>query len=298
MTTSPRASSPRALSSVSRGVRLRRRAAAALVVVLGVVLLTTSAAHAASLTLTAPTRAFTTTKARCTNGPVTVTPTGTPTAGQYTQVRVSGITGTCATGAVRVATGIGSTWVQSFVSTSTTSVSAGQLTATGAAFTPPATASGRAFVVLDGWPVPATWTFTPPALPALSCQTFDQSGNPLTTPCTAVITGGSEWGNPLNTFYRGIRVTTTSATPVRWRVTITFTDTSVFPFVPQRISEGSGGDAQLVAAGSTCTPTPVVVMTGNPSHGQLNVSANNPAQFQIAGTRNGASYGTVVLNCA
>lgn len=288
----PRARTPRAL------VRLRRRAAAALVVVLGAVLLTTSAAHAASLTLTAPQRPFVTAKARCTSGPVTVTATGTPNAGQYTQVRVTGITGACATGAVRVATGSGSTWSQAYVSTSATAVSGGALTATGPAFTPPATASGKAFVVLDGWPVPATWTFTPAALPALSCQTYDASGNPLTAPCTATITGGSEWGSPLNTFYRGIRVTTTSTTPVRWRVTITFTDTTVFPFVPQRISEGSGGDALLVAGASTCTPTPVVVMTGNTANGQANVSASNPVQFQIAGTRNGASYGTVILSCA
>lgn len=279
-------------------VRLRRRLATALVVVLGAVLLSTSAAHAATLTLLAPKRPVLASAARCTNGPVTVTPAGTPVGGQYTQVRVSGITGTCATGAVRVATGSGSTWVQSFVSTSTTAVTAGQLTATGPAFSPPATASGKTFVVLNGWPVPATWTFTPPALPALSCQTFDDNGNPLSAPCTATITGGAEWGNPLNVFYRGIRVTTTSTTPVRWRVTISFADTSVFPFVPQRVSEGSGGDAQLVASVSTCTPTPVVVMTGNLAQGQGRVSASNPVQFQIAGTRNGASYGTVILSCA
>ena len=284
--------------ALTRRARARRRAAAAFVVVLGAVLLTTTAAHAASLTLTAPQRPVQAKVARCTSGPVTVTPTGTATGGQYTQVRVSGITGACATGAVRVATGSGSTWAQSFVSTSTTTVAAGQLTATGPAFTPPTTAAGKTFVVLDGWPVPASWTFTPPALPALSCQTFDASGNPLSVPCQATITGGSEWGSPLNVFYRGIRVTTTSTTPVRWRVTIRFTDTAVFPFVPEKISEGSGGDAMLVAASSTCTPTPVVVMTGSPSHGQLNVSAGSPAQFQIAGTRSGATYGTVVLSCS
>ncbi|GEM_PF-516004 len=290
MTTVPRAAAGRA--------RLRRRVAAALVVVLSLALVTTTVAHAANLTLTAPKRHYLTTKARCFNGPVTVTPTGTPSNGQYTQVRVSGISGACATGAVRVATGAGASWTQSFVSTSATAVASGALTATGTAFTPPDTSGGKAFVLLDGWPVPATWTFTPPSLPALSCQTFTPSGAPLTTPCQAVVTGGSEWGNPLNVFYRGIRVTTTSTTAVRWRVTIRFTDTSVFPFVPEKVAEGSGGDAQIVAGSSTCTPTPVAVLTGNPGHGQVSISANQPAQFQIAGTRNGASYGTVVLDCS
>lgn len=186
----------------------RHHPVVALLVVLAFAILSVAGAQAAGLSLTSPTRPSAKQLARCAPGPVTVSPTGTSTAGQFTQVAVSGISGSCTVGAVRVASGAAGAWTQVFVSSSSTAVSGGAFSATGTAFTPPVTTSGRAWVTLNGWPVPATWAYAPPAGPV-------SPGNGDT------VMPSIEWtlvtNNPVQVCFVAT-VSTSSATPVPWRL--------------------------------------------------------------------------------
>ncbi|UJP40954.1 hypothetical protein [Cellulomonas palmilytica] len=191
----------------TRARAVRRHPVVALLVVLAVAVMSVAGAQAAGLSLLAPTRPTAQQLARCAPGPVTVSPTGTATAGQFTQVAVSGVSGSCTVGAVRVASGAAGAWTQSFVSSSS-AISGGTFTATGAAFTPPVTANGRAWVTVNGWPVPATWTYAPPAGPV-------SPGNDST------VMPSIEWtlvtNNPVQVCFIAT-VSTTSTTPVPWQL--------------------------------------------------------------------------------
>lgn len=147
---------------------------------------------------------------RCAAGPVTVSPSGTPSAGQYTQVTVSGISGTCSAGQIAVVSSTGPYAVR-FSGAGT--ASGGTLVVPGAAFTPPATGSAIALVTIDGWKIPATWSYSPaPSYGALACYPADPS---VTASCAVEVTSWSLWEGG----YRvNFRVTTTSSTPLRWEV--------------------------------------------------------------------------------
>lgn len=168
--------------------------AAALVAFVLLVVATVVPAAAASLKVVGGTRAYGATAARCTNGPLTVSPTGTANAsGQYTSVKVTGITGTVCTGGrvILYRSAAPSTVLLSANGT----LSAGTLTATSSAFTPPASGGALAYVTLNGWAVPATWSFTPPA--GNRCEVRNANGSVDTTkPCS--ITGAPSfafWGS-------------------------------------------------------------------------------------------------------
>lgn len=199
----------------------QRRAIARLLMGLLIVCIgSTAVANAAGLTLVASgSRVFVTGQQRCGTGPLTVSPFGTPNgSGQYTQVRVSGINGTCSVGGVAV---IQSAAPYTVLFSAAGSVSGNAFTATSTAFTPPATAGGIALVSLDGWIVPATWSYTPPPPPppppptgAISCRPASAS---VTATCTANVTAWTFWG----TGYRvEFTITTTATTPFRWEVTL------------------------------------------------------------------------------
>jgi len=195
--------------------RLRRHhAVVALLVVLGLAVFTAAGANAAGLTLLAPQQPTAALLARCTTGAVTVRPAGTATAGQFTQVAVEGVSGACATGAVRVAAGASGSWSQAFVSSATAPVSGGSFTATGAAFTAPTSANGRAWVELDGWPVPATWEYAP----APTGPVHPGNGN--------TVMPQIEWtlvtNNPVQVCFV-VSVSTTSTTPVPWALEMDLT---------------------------------------------------------------------------
>lgn len=186
----------------------RRHPVVALLVVLALAVLSVAGAQAAGLSLMSPVRPTAKQLARCAPGPVTVSPTGTSSAGQFTQVAVSGLAGGCTIGAVRVASGSTGAWTQAFVSSSSSAITGGAFTATGPAFTPPVTGSGRAWVTVNGWPVPATWAYTPPAGPV-------SPGNGNT------VMPNIEWtlvtNNPVQVCFTAT-VSTTSTTPVPWQL--------------------------------------------------------------------------------
>lgn len=134
---------------------------------------------------------------------------------------------------------------------------------------------------------------------AIACQVVDGNGDPAQGSCVATKVSGTEWGYPTTDYFqRTIQVTTTSATPVRWRVTIRFTDASLFPFVPTKVWDQQGGDTVVVPGASSCSPTPTVVLEGNPGHGRQTVVAGGPVSFQIGGTRGSAGLsGALFLAC-
>jgi len=201
-------------------VRARRTAVAWLVAVLAVALLGLAPASASRLTLTAPARPSYATAARCGSATVTVVPDGpTGAGGTFTSVRVSGVPAGCSRGTVRVASRNGSTWTQVVAAQAAATVSSGTFTVTVPAFHAPGTGTGAAWVMLDGWPVAATWT-RPASSPT----------GPITPGTPTTVISSQDWtytdGYSLGTC-TVVTVTTTSATPVAWSVAV---DLAAAPF--------------------------------------------------------------------
>lgn len=183
----------------------RRTAAAALALVVAVSLLLVAPGSAARIELAAGgSLAFAHGAERCTDGPVTVTPSGTPQGGTFTEVTVSGITGDCAGGNVSVLEAQGLFHV---LFSGAGTVSGSTMTVTSAPFTPPATALGAVVVGLDGWVVPAVWEYEPPA---------DQG--PITPGDNVELVGEPAWDvtGVGNQFCVTTTVRGTSATPSPW----------------------------------------------------------------------------------
>lgn len=194
----------------------RARPLLALLLVLAVVVPAAARpASAAGLDLLAGRgRVWASTDVRCQGAPVAVT-TST-TSGAATTVRVTGVADACrdlpvvvslgdpARGSARVFRGEGR-------ATATTAV-------TGAAFTPSAQLVAR--VTVGGWPVPATWSWTPPAAPVGPVR----PGTPGTT--LSAVTWTLVTNNPVQACFT-VAVTTTSTTPVVWRVDL---DLNAAPF--------------------------------------------------------------------
>ena len=133
-----------------------RTFARALIGLLLVCIASTAVANAAGLDLVASgSPVYVTGDQRCGTGPLTVSPSGTPVGGQYTQVTVSWIVGNCSVGGVAVVMAAPPNTV---LFSGTGAVSGSSFTASSTAFTPPTTANGVAYVSLDGWIVPATWS--------------------------------------------------------------------------------------------------------------------------------------------
>ncbi|WP_421732299.1 hypothetical protein [Cellulomonas sp.] len=265
--------------------------ALAVVVVLLAFFATVAPASAARLTVASKARAYAMTTPRCTNGPLTVVPTGTANAqGQFTSVRVTGITGTaCTTGRVIM---YRSTAPATILFGATGTVSAGALTATSTAFTPPASAGGSVFVTLNGWAVPATWAYTPPPPPLLSCITPDD----LSVGCTATVSSGTAWGTPLSDYLGTVTISTTSRTAVRWQLTINLSDTTTIPFVTKSLKDGQGGLVLIGTSGCSANPRTVTVQ-GTPAWNPYQtVVAGRSPQMELHGYSTPQS-GATLINC-
>jgi hypothetical protein len=204
---------------VSRTLRPRTAGLVLAVLVLVVLVLGTGVAHAARLTAVGPARPYAAALARCATGPATVAPTGTPVAGKYSQVVVTGLSGTCTAGRVLLATTAGTLLLDG-----TGTVSAGRFTATAATpFVPPTASGARVYVSVGTWPVAATWappTPTSPVYPGPDGTAFDTS---VTWDLKNATSGQQACFT--------IRVTTQSTTPITWSAYI---DTSRAPFNGQR----------------------------------------------------------------
>ncbi|WP_273652348.1 hypothetical protein [Cellulomonas fimi] len=197
------------------------------VLVLVVAVLATGVASAARLSLTTPGQPYGTAVQRCATGPAAVAASGTPVGGQYTQVTVSGLGGTCTTGRVILATSAGTVLLDA-----TGTLAAGTFTATTTTpFSAPTATTARVFVAGDGWPVSATWT--PPAASGPVYPGPD--GSAFDTTVTWDLTNATSGQQACFT----IRVTTRSTTPIVWSAWI---DTTQAPFNGARTGYSLQGD--------------------------------------------------------
>ena len=197
------------------------------VLVLVVVVLGTGVASAARLVLAPSGRPYAAALARCATGPATVAPSGTAVSGRYTQVTVTGLSGTCATGRVILATSAGAVLLDG-----TGTVAGGAFTATTTtSFTAPTESTARVFVAGDGWPVAAAWS--PPA--AAGPVYPGPDGSAFDTTVTWDLTNATSGQQACFT----IRVTTRSTTPIVWSA---YVDTTQAPFNGARTGYSLQGD--------------------------------------------------------
>jgi len=266
----------------------RRLAVSAVVALVCLAVAGLSTAGAASLRLVGGTSPYDQTGPRCTAGPAVVTPTGTSTGGQYTQVRVTGLTGTCTTGRVIVSTSTGTT-----VLDGTGAVADGAFTATAATpFTPPTTSAGKVFVSVDTWPVPARWTFAPAA--AGSCVVL----GPNSSGATCAVSFGPDTDGRADVYNIKATVTTTSAQPVQWQATFDFANLTSFPFVARYVGEYAGNwSLQPVPAGFCSGSTRVVTYQGLPNRGTQHVSSGTPLTLDFVGSLTSPIGNNVVYSC-
>ena len=154
-----------------------RTAGALLVLVVAVCVLLTSVSNAAGLSLLAQSGGvFAQTNARCTDGPLQVTPSGTPNAaGQFNRVTVSGDFGSCTVGNISLylKSNPHTVLFSEQVTVSGNSV----VLPTSSSFTPPASDAGGIVLGLNGWLVPARWSYTPPAPSGSSCIVTRPNGS-------------------------------------------------------------------------------------------------------------------------
>jgi len=255
-------------------VTVRRSAATWLgavlaVAVLAVALLGTAPASASRLTLSGPTRPSHASQARCGSAAVTVTPDGTSgPGGTFTKVRVSGVPAGCVRGTVRVASRTGQAWTEVVAAQPPATVSAGAFTVTVPAFHAPGDGAGRAWVMLDGWPVAATWT-RPASSPTTGCVVRAASGATTTKPCTVVWRDETYlWGTApqryANLYFDIVAPAADYNAGDTVRVTL---DLSTAPGMPAgwRWSTTGTGSGNLVRVpGSSCATLPVLVADAAP----------------------------------
>lgn len=197
------------------------------VLVLVVALLGLGEASASRLPIARPSPPYATAVQRCASGPATVTPSGTAVGGQYTQVTVTGLGGTCVAGRVMLATSAGTVLLDA-----TGTLTGGAFTATTSTpFTAPTATTARVFVAGEGWPVAATWV--PPA--AAGPVYPGPDGSAFDTTVTWDLTNATSGQQACFT----IRVTTRSTTPIVWSAYI---DTTQAPFNGARTGYSLQGD--------------------------------------------------------
>lgn len=231
-------------------------------------------ASAAKLTLIGGQRAFATTMARCTDSTVTVSPVESgSTAGTGTtvaQVAVSGIVprsgATCTVGAVKVYSTISPS---SLLYSGDGSVSGTVLTTAtvdGTTFTPPPTATGRVYVTINGWPVAATWTYTP----AIWCTVISGGSSGATCAATVKVANEKKTGGASYATYYDVVVQTTSTKALTWEVGFNLLS-SFYGGVPTRLGNSTldGYSDDLTTWDGT--PANNVTTQGTCSAGQLRV---------------------------
>lgn len=176
-----------------------------------------------------------------------------PSGTSHTAVQVSLPTG-CAGRQVSVTVLNGTTVVAS--GSQTVAASGPTVVGTG---TYTASATLRVEAVVDGWPLPATWSYTPTVLPAVSCRIVN---HPSAT-CSFEITSFTSWADPwpgINKFELNGRVVGEhNANGQVWELTFDFTNAQ-YPFVPRGLQSNGG-----LVLRSDCSQLPQMVARGNPN---------------------------------
>lgn len=178
-------------------------------------------------------------------------------------------------------------YVRSGSTTLTASTTASGSTATVTLPSAPATVSG-AIVTAGTWPLPTVWEQTQTTLPTASCSPVSGSGT-----CTATVTGLIYWPSPPNEYMMTITVSSNSATPVTWQVTINLSSGDL-PFLATDLSDTQGGLVKVSA--TTCSASPrTVTVKGTTTWGPYHeVWAGKTSALQVHGTLSGAGG---LINC-
>ena len=144
-----------------------------------------------------------------------------------------------------------------------------------AAYTPSAV-RGVALTV-DGWGLAPTWSAP---MPGIACTV---PGNPSAS-CDVKVVASHEWGSgESRTYLRRFEVSTTSTTPVAWRLTLNLSDTTLFPFVAAGLSDQQGGLVK-VSASACSDPARLVTVKGTTNWGSYHtVVAGEPRTLEVQG---------------
>ena len=139
-----------------------------------------------------------------------------------------------------------------------------------------------------------TWA-APPA--TSGCVVLTGVGNVDPSTTCSIAFGADTDGRP-DYFNIKATVTTTSATPVRWRATINFSNTAVFGFVARFVGEYAGNWSLQALPANFCTTVPrVVSYEGNASRGTNKVVAGTPLTLDFVGTTVSPVGNYVVYSC-
>jgi hypothetical protein len=263
----------------------------ALLAVVATVLLAlvgSSVAQASAVKLTTRLKPFTTSQSRCTSQSAAVT--NVAVGGATSTVLLSNLDVANCRGKALVVTVYDpkvTTWpaARRLEVTRTVESATATLSAAPATFVPAAGLKVR--VTIGGWQVPATWTYAPP-LPLITCTVPGSSAT-----CTATAAGGNIWDS---NFIGTVSVTSTSRTPVKWRLTMNLSDVTTLPFLPKALRDVQGG--LVLVSASDCSAVPrIVVVEGTTTWGQYDtVWAGQTRSVQVQGHAT-AQTGTLLLSC-
>ena len=146
-------------------------------------------------------------------------------------------------------------------------------------------------VKVGNWPIPSTWTNSSEVpVPLLTCVV---PGSDVS--CSAAITAKNSWGSE---FIYDVTITTNSATPVPWMVTINLSMTpDPFPFVANEVNEYSGG-AGIFYSQSACNATPRTMTVRNGDWRTISKSQSQVLKIDGRQAASGkAAGGQVLLSC-
>ena len=146
----------------------------------------------------------------------------------------------------------------------------------------------------DAWSSAAASSGTWTAAGGHGCVVTDSAGNPVSGPTCQVTFGPDTDGS--DAWNIKATVSTTSATPVFWRLTLDF---AAAPFAPAMkwVGEYSGIPVVAPLPGGFCSAsTRLVSFTGRADWGRATVSAGNPVVLDFVG-RNTGSSGNLVYSC-
>lgn len=134
-----------------------------------------------------------------------------------------------------------------------------------------------------------TWSTT-----TAGCVVTDSAGNPVTGP-TCQVTFGPDTDGSADWNIKAT-VSTTSTTPVYWRLTVDF---AAAPFAPAVKRVGEYSNSAVIAplpAGFCSASTRFVTFTGRADWGRATISAGSPVVLDFVGSNTGSS-GTLVYSC-
>lgn len=228
---------------------------------------------------------------RCT--PAVAVANGTVTGARSTTVLVTGLGNGCG-GRVVALTLFGANGAAlSSVTTTLPAGTAGSATVIVPSYAP-ASVTGAATTV-GTWGVPATWTYTPPAVvPAVSCAVLNDPTGLKT--CTASNLRVEAWGYPrLDTYNFYVTVSSASTTEVEWQITINLAD----PALAFEANLADSNNAVLLAPGWSCSARPMLVLRGQSGPGTKFVGNGKTVTVWMQGRSSAVpTTGGSLFNCS